>query len=74
MTDERRDANENEVRTRAKTLGTTTMSQGGRISLISDVRDVFADRGVDVDEGDQVVYKIRDGHVVVEPDEVPPEW
>jgi hypothetical protein len=48
-------------------LGTTTVSQGGRISLVADVRDVFADRGVEVEQGDLIVYKLYDGRVVVEP-------
>lgn len=74
MTGENSDASETETRRRTKTLGTTTISQGGRISLIQDVRDTFADRGVEIEEGDRVVYKVRDGHVVVEPDEVPPDW
>jgi len=72
MTDENSDASE--TRRRTKTLGTTKISQGGRISLIQDVRDVFADWGVEIDEGDQVVFAIRDGHVVVKPNEVPPDW
>lgn len=48
-------------------LGTTTVSQGGRITLLADVVDAFADRGVEITEGDVVVYRLYDGKVVVEP-------
>ena len=52
---------------RGRILGTTTVSQGGRISLVTDVREVFEDWGVEVEEGDLVVYRLYDGRVVVEP-------
>ena len=50
-----------------KILGTTTVTQRWRISLIKAVREEFADDGMDVEEGDRLVYKLRDGQIVVEP-------
>ncbi|MFC4553353.1 MULTISPECIES: hypothetical protein [Halorussus] len=50
-----------------KILGTTTVTQRWRISLIKAVREEFAEDGVDVEEGDRLVYKLRDGQIVVEP-------
>ena len=50
-----------------KILGTTTVTQRWRISLIKAVREEFADDGIDVEEGDRLVYKLRDGQIVVEP-------
>lgn len=50
-----------------KILGTTTVTQRWRISLIKAVREEFADDGLDVEEGDRLVYKLRDGQIVVEP-------
>ena len=47
-------------------LGTTLVAQGGRISIVEGVREAFADRGIEIQEGDRLVYKLRDGHVVVE--------
>ncbi|UPW00769.1 hypothetical protein M0R88_01380 [Halorussus gelatinilyticus] len=48
-------------------LGTTTVTQRWRISLIKAVREEFAEDGLDVEEGDRLVYKLRDGQIVVEP-------
>ena len=53
--------------TEEKILGTTTVTQRWRISLIKAVREEFADDGMDVEEGDRLVYKLRDGQIVVEP-------
>ncbi|USZ67719.1 hypothetical protein NGM10_13410 [Halorussus salilacus] len=53
--------------TEEKILGTTTVTQRWRISLIKAVREEFADDGMDVEEGDRLVYKLRDGEIVVEP-------
>jgi hypothetical protein len=50
-----------------KILGTTTVTQRWRISLIKAVREEFAEDGMDVEEGDRLVYKLRDGEIVVEP-------
>ncbi|WP_135824302.1 AbrB/MazE/SpoVT family DNA-binding domain-containing protein [Halorussus ruber] len=50
-----------------KILGTTTVTQRWRISLIKAVREEFADDGLDVEEGDRLVYKLRDGQIVIEP-------
>ncbi|WP_276301848.1 hypothetical protein [Halorussus lipolyticus] len=50
-----------------KILGTTTVTQRWRISLIKAVREEFADDGLEVEEGDRLVYKLRDGQIVVEP-------
>lgn len=48
-------------------LGTTTVSDRWRISLIKDVRKEFANEGIEVAEGDRLVYKRRDGKIVIEP-------
>ncbi|MFC7079732.1 hypothetical protein [Halorussus caseinilyticus] len=50
-----------------KILGTTTVTQRWRISLIKAVREEFAEDGLEVEEGDRLVYKLRDGQIVVEP-------
>ena len=50
-----------------KILGTTTVTQRWRISLIKAVREEFAEDGIDVEEGDRLVYKLRDGQIIVEP-------
>ena len=50
-----------------KILGTTTVTQRWRISLIKAVREEFAEDGTDVEEGDRLVYKLKDGEIVVEP-------
>jgi hypothetical protein len=50
-----------------KILGTTTVTQRWRISLIKAVREEFAEDGLDVEEGDRLVYKLRDGEIVIEP-------
>jgi hypothetical protein len=56
-----RDDSEEEI------LGTTTVTQRWRISLIKAVREEFAEDGLDVEEGDRLVYKLRDGQIVIEP-------
>ena len=48
-------------------LGTTTVTDRWRISLIKAVRETFEEAGEDVEVGDRLVYKLRDGQVVVEP-------
>lgn len=48
-------------------LGTTTVSDRWRISLIKDVRDAMAADGGEVEEGDLLVYRLRDGKIVIEP-------
>jgi hypothetical protein len=48
-------------------LGTTKVTDRWRISLIKAVREEFAERGEDVEEGDLIVFRERDGEVVVEP-------
>ncbi|WP_132059449.1 hypothetical protein [Halorussus amylolyticus] len=50
-----------------KILGTTTVTQRWRISLIKAVREEFAENDDPVEEGDRLVYKLRDGEIVVEP-------
>ncbi|MFC4447984.1 AbrB/MazE/SpoVT family DNA-binding domain-containing protein [Halorussus aquaticus] len=53
--------------TEEKILGTTTVTQRWRISLIKAVREEFAEDGLDVEEGDRLVYKLRDGQIIIEP-------
>lgn len=48
-------------------LGTTTITQRWRISLIKAVREEFAEDGEAVEEGDRLVFKKRDGEIIVEP-------
>lgn len=48
-------------------LGTTTVSDRWRISLIKDVREALAANGTDVEEGDRIVYRVQDGKIVIEP-------
>ncbi|WP_423744355.1 hypothetical protein V5735_15610 (plasmid) [Haladaptatus sp. SPP-AMP-3] len=48
-------------------LGTTTVTQRWRISLIKAVREEFEEAGDEVKEGDRLVFKKRDGQIVVEP-------
>ena len=50
-----------------KILGTTTVTQRWRISLIKAVREEFAEEGEEVEEGDRLVFKKRDGEIIVEP-------
>jgi hypothetical protein len=50
-----------------KILGTTTVTQRWRISLIKAVREEFEAAGETVEEGDRLVYKLRDGEILVEP-------
>jgi hypothetical protein len=47
-------------------LGTTKVTDRWRISLIKAVREEFADRGDEFEVGDLVVYKERDGDIVIE--------
>ena len=49
-----------------KILGTTKVTNQWRISLIKDVRDELESETDEVDIGDRIVYKLRDGDVVVE--------
>jgi hypothetical protein len=48
-------------------LGTTKVTDRWRISLIKAVREELADAGQPVEVGDRIVYKLRDGQIVVEP-------
>jgi hypothetical protein len=47
-------------------LGTTKVTDRWRISLIKAVREELAASGDDVDIGDRIVYKSRDGEIVLE--------
>jgi len=47
-------------------LGTTTVTDRWRISLIKAVREAFDEAGEEVEVGDRLVYKLRDGQIVVE--------
>lgn len=48
-------------------LGTTKVTDRWRISLIKKVREEFETDGEDVEIGDLVVFKRKDGDVVIEP-------
>ncbi len=48
-------------------LGTTTVADRWRISLIKRVRKEFEEMDQDVQIGDQLAFKRVDGKVVVEP-------
>lgn len=50
-----------------KILGTTTIADRWRISLLKDVREEFQDQGYDVEIGDSIVYRVEDGRIVIEP-------
>lgn len=48
-------------------LGTTKVTDRWRISLIKAVREELSDAGASVEIGDRVVFKLRDGDIVLEP-------
>lgn len=48
-------------------LGTTMVTDRWRISLIKAVRETFEADGDEIAIGDRLVYKYRDGQVVIEP-------
>lgn len=48
-------------------LGTTKVTDRWRISLIKTVREEFEEDGEEIEIGDLVVFKRKDGEVVVEP-------
>ena len=48
-------------------IGTTTIADRWRISLIKDVREVLEEQGHDVQEGDGIVYRLEDDRIVIEP-------
>lgn len=48
-------------------LGTTKVTDRWRISLIKAVREELDAQGYDVDVGDRLVYKVRDGEIIIEP-------
>ncbi len=49
-------------------LGTTTVTQRWRISLIKAVREEFEEVGEEVEEGDRLVFKkLENGQIIVEP-------
>jgi hypothetical protein len=52
-------------------LDTSTVSQGGRISLVDAVQEAFAERGIEIEEGDRIVYVLRDENIVIEPAKSP---
>ena len=49
-----------------KILGTTTVTQRWRISLIKAVREAFEEDADEITEGDRLVYKLIDGKIVIE--------
>ena len=48
-------------------LGTTKVTDRWRISLIKAVREELAENEMPMDIGDRLVYKVRDGMIVLEP-------
>lgn len=48
-------------------LGTTTVTDRWRISLIKAVREAYEAEGASIEIGDRMVYRYRDGEVVIEP-------
>ncbi|WP_162833853.1 hypothetical protein [Haladaptatus cibarius] len=46
-------------------LGTTKIAQRWRISLIKDVREAFDEQGVELEEGDRVMFVERDGEILI---------
>lgn len=48
-------------------LGTTKVTDRWRISLIKAVREELAAEGQDVEIGDRVVFRARNGEIVIEP-------
>lgn len=52
--------------TEEQILGTTKISDRWRISLLEAVREELADDGVEIEEGDLLVYKISGEKLVIE--------
>lgn len=52
---------------REQILGTTKVTDRWRISLIKAVREELDAAGTPVDIGDRVVFKMREGEIVIEP-------
>ena len=52
---------------RERILGTTKVTDRWRISLIKAVREELdeSDRGVEI--GDRIVFKLKDGKIIIEP-------
>lgn len=48
-------------------LGTTTMTDRQRISLIKRVREAFEQQGQPIERGDQLVYRREGDQIVIEP-------
>lgn len=48
-------------------LGTTKITDRWRISLIKAVREELEEDGGEIAVGDRIVFKLRDGEIVVEP-------
>lgn len=48
-------------------LGTTTIADRWRISLIKDVREALEEQGHEVEVGDGIVYKLEGDRIVIEP-------
>jgi len=64
--DENRDAFDGQP-DQATILDVTKVSQGDRIGLVEAVKEAFARRGVEIEEGDRIVYREYDEHIVIEP-------
>lgn len=47
-------------------IGTTTISDRWRISLIKDVREIFEEWDQEPAEGDRIVYTLEDDRIVIE--------
>ncbi len=48
-------------------LGTTKVTDRWRISLIKAVREEFDEEGRDIEIGDRIVFRARDGQIFIEP-------
>lgn len=48
-------------------LGTTKVTDRWRISLIKAVREELAKEGEDIEIGDRMVFRARDGEIFIEP-------
>ena len=51
---------------RERILGTTKVTDRWRISLIKAVREEFNNEGEPVEIGDRVVFKVKDGKIIIE--------
>lgn len=48
-------------------LGTTKVTDRWRISVIKAVREELAADGQEIEIGDRLVYRIKDGQIILEP-------